>query len=64
MNQVRLLTLDQFQCYPIQASYVGLVGPLLLGQTLHWFATLFEKNSPVLNNLKAFLVAFAEDLDL
>jgi hypothetical protein len=39
---------------------VGLVGTLLTGQALSWFAPLFEKRALVLNNFEAFLAAFAE----
>jgi len=33
---------------------------LLSEQALSWFAPLFDKNSLVLNNFEAFLVAFAK----
>jgi hypothetical protein len=33
---------------------------LLTGQVLSWFAPLFERRAPGLNNFEAFLVAFAE----
>jgi hypothetical protein len=33
---------------------------LLSGQALFWFAPLFERLTPVLNNFEAFLAAFAE----
>ena len=39
---------------------MGLIGTLLTGQALSWFAPLFEKRSPVLNNFETFLEAFAE----
>jgi hypothetical protein len=35
---------------------------LLTGQALSWFAPLFERKAPVLNNFEAFLAAFAEVL--
>ena len=31
-----------------------------MGQALLWFAPLFEKQSPILNNFEIFLEAFAE----
>ena len=37
-----------------------LVGTLLTGQALSWFAPLFEKNAAILNNFEAFLEAFSE----
>ena len=36
--------------YPTDASRVGLVGTLLNGSALAWFAPLLEKESPLLNN--------------
>jgi len=39
---------------------VGLVGTLFTGQTLSWFAPLFEIRSPILNKFETFLIAFAE----
>ena len=39
---------------------MGLVGTLLTGQALSWFAPLFEKRSPILCNFETFLEAFAE----
>ena len=37
-----------------------LVGTLLTGQALSWFAPLFEKNAAILGNFEAFLGAFSE----
>ena len=44
--------------YPIDASRVGLVGTLLSGSALAWFAPLLEKESPLLNNFEEFLSEF------
>ena len=44
--------------YPTDASRMGLVGTLLSGTTLAWFAPLLEKESPLLNNLKEFINEF------
>lgn len=60
VNQIRLITVLQPQRYPTEESRVGLVGTLLTGQALSWFAPLFEKRSPILNNFETFLEAFAE----
>ena len=60
MNQVRLITMLQPQRYPTDATCVGLMGTLLTGQALSWFAPLFEKNAAILSNFEAFLGAFSE----
>ena len=39
---------------------MGLVGTLLIGQALSWFAPLFEKNAAILSNFDAFLGAISE----
>ena len=44
--------------YPTDASRVGLVGTLLSGTALAWFAPLLEKNSPLLNNFEEFISEF------
>ena len=44
--------------YPTDISRVGLVGTLLSGSTLAWFAPLLEKESPLLNNFEEFLSEF------
>ena len=44
--------------YPTDVSRVGLVGTLLSGSTLAWFALLLEKESPLLNNFEEFLSEF------
>jgi hypothetical protein len=37
---------------------VGLVGTLLIGSALSWFAPLLEKKSPFLDNFEAFIEEF------
>ena len=44
--------------YPTDASRVGLVGTLLSGTTLAWFAPLLEQESPLLNNFEEFISKF------
>ena len=41
--------------YPTDSSRVGLVGTLLSGTGLAWFASLLEKESPLLNNFEDFI---------
>jgi hypothetical protein len=60
VNQIRLITVLQPERYPTEEARVGLVGTLLTGQALSWFAPLFEKRSPILSNFESFLEAFAE----
>ena len=55
-----MITFLQPERYPTDESRVGLVGTLLIEQALSWFAPLFEKRSPILNNFEIFLEAFAE----
>ena len=44
--------------YPTDASRVGLVGTVLSGSTLAWFALLLEKESPLLNSFEEFISEF------
>ena len=44
--------------YPTDASRVGLVGTVLSGMTLVWFAPLLGKNSHLLNNFEEFISEF------
>ena len=44
--------------YPTDASRVGLVGTLLSGTALAWFAPLLEKRSSLLENFDAFIEEF------
>jgi hypothetical protein len=54
VNQIWLVFRLQPRQYPIGASQVGLIGTLLSGAALSWFAPLLEKNSPLLKDLRAF----------
>ena len=58
LNQVRLVIQMHPSRYPTDASRVGLVGTLLSGSALSWFAPLLEKESPLLNNFEEFLGEF------
>mgnify|MGYP000134899051 CR=1 FL=1 len=58
LNQVRLVIQMHPSRYPTDASRVGLVGTLLSGTTLAWFAPLLEKESPLLNNFEEFISEF------
>ena len=58
LNQVRLVIQMHPSRYPTDASRVGLVGTLLSGTALAWFAPLLEKNSPMLNNFEEFMSEF------
>ena len=50
--------------YPTDASRVGLVGTLLSGTALAWFAPLLEKNSPMLNNFEEFIASLNPVLEI
>ena len=56
--QVRLVIQMHPMRYPIDASRVELVGSLLSGITLSWFAPLLETNSPLLHNFEEFVKEF------
>ena len=58
MNQVRLVIQMHPTRYPTDASRVGLVGSLLSGIALSWFAPLLETNSPLLHNFEEFVKEF------
>ena len=58
LNQVRLVIQMHPSRYPTDVSRVGLVGTLLSGSTLAWFAPLLENESPLLNNFEEFLNEF------
>ena len=60
INQVQLITMLQPERYPTEESKVGLVGTLLTGSALSWFAPLFERRSPILGNFERFLEALTE----
>ena len=53
-TELRLVIQMHPSRYPTDASRVGLVGTLLSGSTLAWFALLLEKESPLLNNFEEF----------
>jgi hypothetical protein len=55
VNQVWLILQLQPQCYATEAAQVGFIGTLLSGAALSWFAPLLERDSPLLQILKAFL---------
>ena len=57
LSQVRLVIQMHPSRYPIDASRVRLVDTLLSGTTLTWFAPLSEKESPLLNNFKEFIIS-------
>ena len=58
LNQVRLVFQMHPNRYPTDTSRVGLVGTLLTGTALSWFAPLLEKGSPVLQDFDAFIKEF------
>ena len=58
LNEVRFVIQLHPSRYPTDASQVGLVGTLLSGTTLAWFAPLLEKESPLLNNFEEFISEF------
>ena len=58
LNHVQLVIQMHWTRYPIQASRVGLVGTLLSGSTLSWFAPLLEQKSPLLDDFEAFIEEF------
>ena len=58
LNQVRLVIHMHPNRYPTDASRVGLVGTLLTGTALAWFAPLLEKKSSLLENFEAFIEEF------
>ena len=58
LNQVRLVIQMHTTRYRTQASRVGLVGTLLCGSALSWFAPLLEQKSPLLDDFEAFIEEF------
>ena len=58
VNQLRLLFCLQPNHYPTGTSQVGLIGSLLSGAALAWFAPLVEKQSPLLDDLDDFVREF------
>ena len=57
-NQVGLVIQVHPNRYLADAARVGLVGTLLRGTTLAWFAPLLEKKSPLLEDFEAFVKDF------
>ena len=64
LNQVRLVMQMHPSRYPIDASRVGLIGMLLSGSALAWFAPLLEKQSPLLNNFEDLLASLKPALEI
>jgi hypothetical protein len=58
INQMRLAIQMHPMRYPMDSSRVGLVGTLLIGKALSWFAPLLKANSPLLNNFEEFIKEF------
>src|ERR1035438_2378337 len=58
VNQVRLYIRMQPGQFPNGDSKVGLLGSLLSGPALSWFAPLLENLDPVLSDFDAFLTEF------
>ncbi|CAG8732113.1 5345_t:CDS:2, partial [Dentiscutata heterogama] len=58
LNQVRLVVCMQPNRYPNDQSQVGLLGSLLTGPALAWFAPLLEKQSPLLENFTELVREF------
>ena len=44
--------------YPTDVARVGLVGTLLTGTALVWFAPLLERHSPLLEDFEGFINEF------
>ena len=58
LNQVRLVIKLHPSRYPTDVSRVGLVGTLLTGTALSWFAPLLERHSPLLEDFEGFVNEF------
>ncbi|CAG8666591.1 13661_t:CDS:1 [Cetraspora pellucida] len=58
LNQIRLIIRLQPSRYPNDRTQVGLLGSLLVGPALAWFALLLEKESPLLNDFNGFVREF------
>lgn len=59
VQQVKLFLRLSPSQYSDDFTKVGLIGTLLSGSALAWFAPLMERNSPLLNNFDDFLKAFS-----
>ena len=58
LNQVRLVIQLHPSRYPTDVARVGLVGTLLSGTALAWFAPFLEKRSPLLEDFEGFIKDF------
>ena len=58
LNQVRLVIQMHPTRYPTDISQVGLVGTLLTGMALAWFAPFLENKSPLLHDFDGFIREF------
>ena len=58
VNQIRLVIRMQPERYRTDEAQVGLLGSLLQGPALAWFAPLLEKSAPLLTDFDAFLTEF------
>ena len=54
LNQIRLVIQLHSHRYPTDREQVGLVGSLLSGSALSWFAPLLEKQAPELQDFASF----------
>ncbi len=58
VNQVNLVFRMQPDVYDTDVLKIGFLGGLLTGPALKWFSPLLEKESPLLNDVKGFMVEF------
>ena len=58
LNHVQLVIKLHPSCYPTDVARVGLVGTLLMGTVLPWFAPLLEKHSPLIEDFDEFIKEF------
>ena len=58
VNQVKLVFQMQPNTYHTDMIKIGFIGSLLSGPALNWFASLMEKSSPLLSNMKDFSTQF------
>ena len=61
LNQVRLVIKLHPSRYPTDVARVGLVGTLLTGTALAWFAPLLERHSPLLEDFEGFVKEFQDN---
>lgn len=60
LNQIQLVFRLQPSKYPDDKTRVGAIGTLLTGHAAAWFSPLFEQDSPLLYDLKAFKEEFEQ----